>query len=64
MSASRNFVLASLAAVLALTGTSFAQPPGDLAGQQRQYIDMVLRACRGDTGLAAKVLGTDVQPKE
>jgi DNA-binding NtrC family response regulator len=33
-----------------------------LAGQQRQYIDMVLRACRGDTGLAAKVLGTDVQP--
>ncbi len=35
-----------------------------LAGQQRQYIDMVLRACRGDTGLAAKVLGTDVQPSE
>jgi two-component system response regulator HydG len=33
-----------------------------LAGQQRQYIDMVLRACRGDTGLAAKVLGTDVPP--
>lgn len=35
-----------------------------LAGQQRQYIDMVLRACRGDTGLAAKVLGTDVKPSE
>lgn len=35
-----------------------------LAGQQRQYIDMVLRACRGDTELAAKVLGTDVQPSE
>ena len=35
-----------------------------LAGQQRQYIDMVLRASRGDTGLAAKVLGTDVQPEE
>jgi two-component system, NtrC family, response regulator HydG len=33
-----------------------------LAGQQRQYIDLVLRACRGDTALAAKVLGTDVQP--
>ena len=33
-----------------------------LAGQQRQYIDLVLRACRGDTGLAAKVLGTDVPP--
>ena len=30
-----------------------------LAGQQRQYVDMVLRACRGDTGLAARVLGTD-----
>ena len=35
-----------------------------LAGQQRQYIDMVLRACRGDTGLAAKVLGTDVAKSE
>ncbi len=35
-----------------------------LAGQQRQYIDMVLRACRGDTGLAAKVLGTDVPEAE
>lgn len=35
MSASRNFVLASLTAVLALTGTAFAQPPGELAGQQR-----------------------------
>jgi pilus assembly protein CpaC len=35
MSANRNFVLASLAAALALTGTSFAQPPGELAGQQR-----------------------------
>ena len=31
-----------------------------LAGQQRQYIDLVLRACRGDTALAAKVLGTDI----
>jgi len=31
-----------------------------LAGQQRQYIDLVLRACRGDTGLAARVLGTDI----
>jgi two-component system response regulator HydG len=35
-----------------------------LAGQQRQYIDMVLRACRGDTGLAARVLGTDVTEAE
>jgi DNA-binding NtrC family response regulator len=35
-----------------------------LAGQQRQYIDLVLRACRGDTGLAAKVLGTDVPPEQ
>lgn len=36
MSANRNFVLASLAAALALTGTAFAQPPGDLAGQAGQ----------------------------
>ena len=36
MSANRNFILASLAAALALTGTSFAQPPGDLAGQAGQ----------------------------
>jgi len=36
MSANRNFILASLAAALALTGTSFAQPPGDLAGQPGQ----------------------------
>lgn len=36
MSANRNFVIASLAAALALTGTSFAQPPGELAGQQGQ----------------------------
>ncbi len=31
-----------------------------LAGQQRQYIDMVLHACRGDRKAAAKVLGVDV----
>ena len=36
MSANRNLILASLAAALALTGTSFAQPPGDLAGQPGQ----------------------------
>jgi len=36
MSANRNCILASLAAALALTGTSFAQPPGDLAGQPGQ----------------------------
>lgn len=30
-----------------------------LAGQQRQYIDMVVHACRGDKAAAAKVLGVD-----
>lgn len=31
-----------------------------LAGQEKQYIDMVLHACRGDKAQAAKVLGVDV----
>ncbi|MSU66248.1 MAG: hypothetical protein EXS38_09150, partial [Opitutus sp.] len=31
-----------------------------LAGQEKQYIDMVLHACRGDKPAAAKVLGVDV----
>ena len=31
-----------------------------LAGQQKQYIDMVVHACRGDKAAAAKVLGVDV----
>ena len=31
-----------------------------LAGQEKQYIDMVLRASRGDKAAAAKVLGVDV----
>jgi two-component system, NtrC family, response regulator HydG len=31
-----------------------------LAGQEKQYIDMVLHACRGDRTAAAKVLGVDV----
>ena len=31
-----------------------------LAGQEKQYIDMVLRACRGDKAQAAKVLGVEV----
>jgi DNA-binding NtrC family response regulator len=30
-----------------------------LAGQEKQYIDMVLHACRNDKDAAAKVLGTD-----
>ncbi|MEO5960308.1 MAG: response regulator [Opitutaceae bacterium] len=30
-----------------------------LAGQQKQYIDMVLHACRNDRAAAAKVLGID-----
>jgi two-component system, NtrC family, response regulator HydG len=30
-----------------------------LAGQQKQYIDMVLHACRGDRAAAARVLGID-----
>jgi two-component system response regulator HydG len=35
-------------------------PLGDyLAGQEKQYIDMVLHACRGDKAAAAKVLGVD-----
>lgn len=38
MSANRNFILASLAASLALTGTSYAQPPGELAGQPGQPV--------------------------
>ncbi len=31
-----------------------------LAGQEKQYIDMVLHACRGDKASAAKVLGVDI----
>ncbi|HTZ21192.1 MAG TPA: sigma-54 dependent transcriptional regulator [Opitutaceae bacterium] len=31
-----------------------------LAGQEKQYIDMVLHACRGDKAQAAKVLGVEV----
>jgi two-component system, NtrC family, response regulator HydG len=31
-----------------------------LAGQQKQYIDMVLHVCRNDKAAAAKVLGVDV----
>ncbi|MES2696036.1 MAG: response regulator [Verrucomicrobiota bacterium] len=31
-----------------------------LSGQEKQYIDMVLHACRGDKAAAAKVLGVDV----
>jgi transcriptional regulator with PAS, ATPase and Fis domain len=30
-----------------------------LAGQQKQYLDMVLHACHGDKARAAKVLGVD-----
>jgi len=30
------------------------------SGQERQYIDRVLHACRGDKAVAAKVLGVDV----
>jgi two-component system, NtrC family, response regulator HydG len=30
------------------------------AGQERQYMDRVLQACRGDKAVAAKVLGVDV----
>lgn len=30
-----------------------------LAGQEKQYIDMVLHACQGDRAAAAKVLGVD-----
>jgi DNA-binding NtrC family response regulator len=31
-----------------------------LAGQEKQYVDMVLHACRGDKAQAAKVLGVEV----
>ena len=31
-----------------------------LAGQEKQYVDMVLHACRNDKAAAAKVLGVDV----
>jgi two-component system, NtrC family, response regulator HydG len=31
-----------------------------LAGQEKQYIDMVLHACRNDKAAAAKVLGVDL----
>ena len=31
-----------------------------LLGQEKQYIDLVLHACRGDKAAAAKVLGVDV----
>ena len=31
-----------------------------LAGQEKQYIDMVVHACHGDKAAAAKVLGVDV----
>jgi DNA-binding NtrC family response regulator len=30
-----------------------------LAGQEKQYIEMVLHACQGDKAVAAKVLGVD-----
>jgi len=30
------------------------------AGQEKQYMDRVLHACRGDKAVAAKVLGVDV----
>jgi|UniRef100_UPI00404A2657 two-component system, NtrC family, response regulator HydG len=32
-----------------------------LSGQEKQYIDLVLRACYGDKGEAAKVLGVEVR---
>jgi two-component system, NtrC family, response regulator HydG len=35
-----------------------------LAGQEKQYIDQVLHACRGDKLAAAKVLGVDVMKLE
>ena len=36
-------------------------PLGDyLAGQEKQYIEMVLHACRGDKLAAAKILGVDL----
>jgi two-component system, NtrC family, response regulator HydG len=31
-----------------------------LSGQQKQYFDLVLRACGDDKAKAAKVLGVDV----
>jgi DNA-binding NtrC family response regulator len=31
-----------------------------LTGQEKQYVDMVVHACRGDKAAAAKVLGVDV----
>ncbi len=31
-----------------------------LAGQEKQYVDQVLHACRGDKNLAAKVLGVEL----
>ena len=31
-----------------------------LEGQQKQYVDMVLRACRGDAEAASKILGVEV----
>jgi two-component system, NtrC family, response regulator HydG len=31
-----------------------------MAGQEKQYLDRVLQACRGDKAVAAKVLGIDV----
>jgi DNA-binding NtrC family response regulator len=31
-----------------------------VAGQERQYVDRVLHACRGDKAVAAKVLGVDL----
>ena len=31
-----------------------------LAGQEKQYADMVLHACRNDKAAAAKVLGVDL----
>src|SRR3954462_5035427 len=34
--------------------------PEFLNGQQKQYVDMVLHACRGDKAAAAKVLGVSV----
>jgi DNA-binding protein Fis len=31
-----------------------------MAGQEKQYLDRVVHACRGDKEVAAKVLGIDV----
>jgi transcriptional regulator with PAS, ATPase and Fis domain len=31
-----------------------------LAGQEKQYVDRVLHACKGDNAAAGKVLGIDL----